>query len=57
MDLVGTVELQPGERIVSVSAGGGGYGDPLERAPERVLHDVREGWVSPERARTSTASC
>jgi N-methylhydantoinase B len=51
VDLVGTVELQEGERIVSISAGGGGYGDPLDRAPERVLHDVREGWVSPERAR------
>jgi N-methylhydantoinase B len=26
--------------------GGGGYGDPLEREPERVLADVREGLVS-----------
>ena len=44
------LELQPGERIVSVSAGGGGYGDPLTRDPAAVLHDVREGWVSRERA-------
>ena len=45
------LELQPGERIVSVSAGGGGYGDPLTRDPVAVMHDVREGWVSRERAR------
>ena len=33
------------------SAGGGGYGDPLERDPERVALDVREGYVSAEAAR------
>jgi N-methylhydantoinase B len=37
--------------VVLQSAGGGGYGDPLEREPERVLADVREGYVSAERAR------
>jgi N-methylhydantoinase B len=26
--------------------GGGGWGDPLERDPERVLRDVRDGYVS-----------
>ena len=31
--------------------GGGGYGDPLEREPERVLEDALEGCVTPERAR------
>ena len=31
--------------------GGGGYGDPLERDPEAVRTDVREGFVSAERAR------
>ena len=36
----------PGERIVSVTSGGGGYGDPLERDPALVLDDVLEGWVS-----------
>jgi N-methylhydantoinase B len=30
--------------------GGGGYGDPMEREPERVLADVREGYVSPAAA-------
>jgi N-methylhydantoinase B len=50
VDLVGAVELQPGQRIVSISAGGGGYGSPLERDPEQVRHDVLEGWVSRQRA-------
>ena len=45
------VELAEGERIVSVTAGGGGYGPPAERDPERVRHDVAEGWVTPQRAR------
>ena len=42
----------PDEAMVSYSCGGGGYGPPYERAVERVLHDVREGWVSRERAET-----
>ncbi|GLK86196.1 hydantoinase B/oxoprolinase family protein [Ancylobacter defluvii] len=45
------VELKPGETVVSVSAGGGGYGEPRQRKAESVLADVREGWISPERAR------
>jgi N-methylhydantoinase B len=32
------------------SAGGGGYGDPLERDAERVALDVREGYVSTKAA-------
>ena len=45
------VWLKPGEMIVSISAGGGGYGDPRRRDPWRVIRDVREGWISAERAR------
>ena len=30
--------------------GGGGYGDPLERDPERVLEDVKEGYISGDNA-------
>jgi len=46
-----TVEqLQPGEWIIGVDCGGGGYGNPLERDPERVRHDVLEKWVSCEQA-------
>ena len=50
VDMVAARELKAGERIVSISSGGGGYGHPHDRAVELVLHDVREGWVSPERA-------
>jgi N-methylhydantoinase B len=44
------VTVEPGERIVSMCCGGGGYGPPLERDPRRVQRDVAEGWVTRERA-------
>lgn len=44
------VVLADGERIISISTGGGGYGEPHTRDPERVAHDVREGVVSRARA-------
>ena len=50
LDTSGHVFLEPGETIVSVSPAGGGYGAPIERNPERVSHDVVEGWISRERA-------
>lgn len=37
--------------LVLQSAGGGGYGDPLERAVERALNDWREGYISADRCR------
>jgi N-methylhydantoinase B len=45
------VELEPGEWLRGYESGGGGYGDPLERDPARVLNDVLEGWETVERAR------
>ena len=51
VDACAEVRLEAGERIVSVSAAGGGYGDPIDRPVARVVRDVAEGWVSPERAR------
>lgn len=47
----GYVELQPGEFIHSVCAGGGGYGSPRDRDPHEVAADIREKWISSERAR------
>jgi N-methylhydantoinase B len=44
------VWLKAGERIVSVSSGGGGYGDPYERAESMVVKDVTENYFSRERA-------
>jgi N-methylhydantoinase B len=43
--------VEKGSIVMVRSAGGGGYGDPLERDPERVAHDVREGYVSATAAR------
>ena len=43
--------LQPGETVVSYSSGGGGYGPPYKRPVDKVKHDVKEGWVTKERAR------
>ena len=40
------ITLEPGEFVIGVDNGGGGYGDPLERETARVLEDVRDGWVS-----------
>jgi N-methylhydantoinase B len=47
----GIITLNPGECVISYSSGGGSYGSPLDRHPGRVTHDLREGWISVERAR------
>jgi N-methylhydantoinase B len=39
-------DLPPGTMVVLENAGGGGYGDPLERDPNLVLEDVLDGYVS-----------
>ncbi|MBR46349.1 MAG: hydantoinase [Rhodospirillaceae bacterium] len=44
-------ELQPGEYVRGFEAGGGGYGNPKERDPARVLKDVERRWETVERAR------
>jgi N-methylhydantoinase B len=46
-----TLELGAGDVISYRTCGGGGYGPPHERDPDRVLRDVVEGKVSAERAR------
>ena len=46
------VALEAGEFVVSHSACGGGYGPPFERDPGRVLHDLREGWITAVCARS-----
>ena len=43
--------LKDGEALVWVNNGGGGYGDPKRRAPERVAADVNRNWLTAERAR------
>jgi N-methylhydantoinase B len=46
-----TLDVEPGDTISYRTCGGGGYGPPEERDPERVARDVREGKISAERAR------
>ena len=43
-------KLKQGDLFHHVMSGGGGYGDPFEREPERVLRDVIEEKVTPEHA-------
>ncbi|KRF24385.1 hydantoinase B/oxoprolinase family protein [Phycicoccus sp. Soil803] len=45
--VVGRYDMLRGELVVSITPGGGGYGDPLERDVYAVLDDLREGRVSP----------
>ena len=45
------VTAQPGERVININPGGGGYGNPLRRPVASVLDDVRNGLVSREGAR------
>lgn len=45
-----SVPVGPGDTFYRPSAGGGGYGDPLERTSEEVLEDVIDEYVSVERA-------
>jgi N-methylhydantoinase B len=44
-------QLKAGDIIRKVSGGGAGVGDPAERDPEKVGRDVRNGFISLERAR------
>ena len=46
------VSLQPGDVFSRPTAGGGGYGDPLDRDPAAVREDLENDYVSLERART-----
>jgi N-methylhydantoinase B len=51
------VGLKRGHSVIMESAGGGGYGDPLRRAPDKVKQDVDAGYVSVERARERYGVC
>ncbi|MEI5668408.1 hydantoinase B/oxoprolinase family protein [Bosea sp. CCNWLW174] len=42
----------PGDTVHFITAGSGGWGDPLERAPALVAQDVASDLVSPEKARS-----
>lgn len=44
------IVLYQGDQVKIIAPGGGGWGNPLEREPDRVLRDVIEGFVTPEAA-------
>src|SRR3990170_4202962 len=44
-------EIEKGDGFTVQTGGGGGFWNPLERSPEKVLADVRSGYVSVEAAR------
>lgn len=55
-DAIPVMPMEPvifkrGETFLHISGGGGGHGDPLERAPEDVLEDVREERFTADYAR------
>jgi len=48
---IDNIKVMPGDRIIFRTAGGGGWGDPLERDPRRVRNDVARKLNSMESAR------
>lgn len=52
VDLRNTTRLSKGDHVVITTSGGGGYGDPRERAADRVAADVEQGFITPEEARS-----
>ncbi|MGI9508703.1 MAG: hydantoinase B/oxoprolinase family protein [Geminicoccaceae bacterium] len=51
-DIPGKCELriEPGERLIFDTPGGGGFGDPRRRDPNALARDLSSGLVSPEAA-------
>lgn len=47
-----TVKVKKGDTMTTVTSGGGGWGNPYQRDPEKVRLDVIEGLVSTDRAET-----
>ena len=47
---VGDFPLETGDVVRMETSGGGGYGDPLARAPERVRDDVALGYLGRDQA-------
>jgi N-methylhydantoinase B len=53
LPILATRHLKAGDTLRIELAGGGGYGPPTERLPQRVLRDVRDGLVSAANAKTA----
>ena len=46
-----TRRVDQGDTVTIITPGGGGWGDPLEREAEKVLWDINQEFISPERAK------
>ena len=44
------IKIRSGQKVRLETPGGGGFGDPCEREPERVVRDVRLGYITHEAA-------
>ena len=45
------IALKAGDRVRVGTPGGGGYGDPRQRDPDLVAHDLAMGYYTPEQAK------
>ena len=50
LPLVGVFEIHENEGLEILGNGGGGFGDPIDRDPERVCTDVSKRWISVDKA-------
>lgn len=50
LENVVALTLKKGEKVRGNTTSGGGYGDPMERDPQRVLQDVLDGFETVEHA-------
>ncbi len=44
------IPLKRGDVVTIETSGGGGFGDPLKRDPQRIAKDLADGMISPEKA-------
>jgi N-methylhydantoinase B len=49
--IVTALQVDAGDLIRVVTGNGAGHGDPAERDPEAVRNDIRNGYITPERAK------
>jgi N-methylhydantoinase B len=49
--LKGETQLEAGDRVLLFTAGGGGFGDPTQRAAEALGFDIEQGYVSRDAGR------
>ena len=47
---INAYQLEPGARVIALTGGGGGFGNPFERDPHQVLKDCVQGYITREHA-------